>query len=89
MVDALIVLVSVLGVWILLGGLLVFFGPYFSVYDWKYPNPRPVEYFVVPFFGFVIVITKIIYGGFELLDWTVHTYYRLTSYTKKYMKRKK
>lgn len=85
MVDALIIGLIVVGVWILLGAVLVTIGPY----DWKYPNPPVIEFLVLPFWALVILIAGFVSLFFEALDYVVWVYYKTTRYTKKYMRRKK
>lgn len=87
MVELLIVIALVLGIWITIGWIMIF-GGYYDV-KLSYREPVYKNLLVAPavFSGWIIV--AIIYKSFELLDWIVHTYYRTTSYTKNYMKRRK
>ena len=85
--EVLIVLALVLGIWITVGWIMIF-GGYYSIKT-SYREPVYKNWLVAPavFMGWGIVI--VIYKGFELLDWIVYRYYRLTSYTKNYMKKRR
>jgi 4-hydroxybenzoate polyprenyltransferase len=87
MSEVLIVLALVLGIWITVGWIMIF-GGYYPI-ETSYREPFYKNWLVAPaiFMGWVIVI--VIYKGFELLDWIVYTYYRLTNYTKNYMKKRR
>jgi len=87
MFEPIVVLALVLGIWITIGWIMIF-GGYYDV-KLSYKEPAYKNFLVAPavFSGWIIV--AIIYKSFELIDWIVYTYYRMTSYTKKYVKKRK
>lgn len=85
--DNILFMFAFLIIWIIAGGIWAFWGPY----DWKYPsrNKLITNIMVLPFVVFSLATFKLTALCFEILDWVVYKFYYLTSYTKKYMKRKK
>lgn len=72
--------------WIVAGGLWVFFGPY----NWKLGDQRLyIRLLVNPFLYLVLIVYWITSKIYEAYDWLVCKYYKHTSYTRKYLKRGK